>query len=162
MIWAGIGQGFAAAIVYFLAVLVVLRALARIDPMFTVLASALAAYVAMLFAFPFAGQAVNFWVFSTSYWFFALCFLMAFGAVYKSVSLQILLQLSQQPDRSERTATLRTQYVFGRSFQDRLALIVDRRLATENPDGLSLTASGNRLARRARAVQRAFGVMRSG
>lgn len=162
MIWIGIAQGLVAAIVYFFSVLVSLRALRRRDPMFIVLEVAAAAYVVVFAALVLLGQAVNFWVFSTSYWFFVLCFLMAFGATYKSLSLQILLQLSKKPDRSELVELLREQYVFGKSFRDRLDLIVELGLANKNENRLRLTPSGKMLAGCVRAVQRAFGIMRSG
>ncbi|MEM9204757.1 MAG: hypothetical protein AAGA88_00355 [Pseudomonadota bacterium] len=162
MICAGIAQGLFAAVAYFLVLLIALRVLRRTDPMFTVLAVALVAYACMFGLLIAAGQIVNFWIFSTSYWFFVLTFLMAFGAIYKSLSLQILLQLSHKPGRQESAEVLRMQYVFGRSYSDRLSLLVERGLVAKTLSGLSLTAEGRALANRVRAAQRAFGIERSG
>lgn len=162
MIWAGVTQGLLAAAIYILTLLIMLRLQRRVDPMFTVLIVAFAAYACLFSLLIAAGQIVNFWTFSTSYWFFVLTFLMAFGAIYKSLSLQIILQLSRRPRYRESVELLKLQYVFGRSYSDRLTLIVEHGLATETARGLLLTKEGKALANRMRAVQRIFGIARSG
>jgi hypothetical protein len=108
------------------------------------------------------GQRVLFWPLSASYWFLTLCFLMAFGAIYKSISLRILLDLLDRPNRSESGEAILKRYVQHESYRDRLRILVTDGLATREHAGFQLTRKGRRIAATARAVQRLFRIERSG
>lgn len=161
MSWLPILQGFAAAVAYGLVLLVALR-VSRRSPTLVVLATAAVVYVAAAAVFMLLGQVVGFWAYSTTYWFLVLCFLMAFGAIYKSLSLRILLDLTEKSELTGSADELAQRYIFGSSFEDRLGIAVDGGLAARSADGLSLTSRGRALASRVRAAQRAFGITRSG
>ncbi len=151
--------GFAA---YFAAVLMLLRTLNRQEPALVVTATSVAAYVAMLVGATGLGQKILFWPVSVTYWFLALCFLMVFGAIYKSVSLRIVFDLYKQPNRSDRYEAILDRYVQRESYQDRLRILVVDGLATREPTGLQLTPKGHGIAAVAHALQRFFQIEHSG
>lgn len=109
-----------------------------------------------------AGHTVNFWVYGTGYWFCSLCFLVAFGAIYKSLSLRILLDISERPGRTDSYERIFAQYVGRESFENRLQVIERNGLAVCSGCRFSLTACGKRLIGAIRAVQRTFGISKRG
>jgi len=162
MIEAGIIQGIIAFCGFGALLLVLLRAFHKVEAIFVVLLAALLVYPVSLAGFVGLAHPVNFWVFSTSYWFFVLSFLMGFGAIYKSLSLRMLLTLLETPTHEHSAESFRKEYIFGDSFNNRLQLMVDQGLAEQTDDGLSLTVRGANWANRLVTLQRAFGIMRSG
>ena len=126
------GLGFVA---YLTVVLVLVRVLNRMAPALVVTASSLVVYVTMLLVAARLGRAVRFWPVSATYWFLALCFLTAFGAIYKSISLRILLDLLNRPDRSERLEAILDRYVRRESYQARLSILVADGLTTQETAG---------------------------
>lgn len=162
MIAAGIMQGVSAFLVYVALLLVLLRALRNAEATFVVLGAALLVYPTSISVIVAMGHLVNFWVFSTSYWFLVLSFLMGFGAIYKSLSLRMLLTLLETPMHEHSAEAFRKEYIFGDSFNNRLQLIVDQGLAERVGDRLRLTSRGASWANRLIRLQRAFGIMRSG
>jgi hypothetical protein len=147
---------------YAAAVAVLLRAIHRWSPALVVTTTSVGAYLATVGVAAGMGRRVLFWPLSASYWFLALCFLMAFGAIYKSISLRILLDLLDRPDRSESYEAIHKRYVQHESYQDRLQILLAEGLATRECAGFQLTRKGRRLAAIAHAVQRFFGIERSG
>ncbi|MFO0822107.1 MAG: hypothetical protein U0792_03140 [Gemmataceae bacterium] len=91
----------------------------------------------------------------------AVCWLFAFSAVYKSVSLRILTQLDRTPGHSLPFAAIATEFVQP-EFVARVGVLVKMRCAVEVPDGFLATETGNATARRIGLIQRACGVEVSG
>lgn len=143
-------------------VLVLLKRLNRMAPAFVVTASSLVVYVTMVLVAAGLGWPVRFWPVSATYWFLALCFLTAFGAIYKSISLRILLDLLNRPNRSERFEAILDRYVQRESYQARLSILVADGLATQETAGFQLTPKGRRIAALVRALQTLFRIERSG
>ncbi len=85
--------GAAGALIW-LAVVVVLLRLSKRSPALIVVLSAAVVYLAVLFSALALAQRVALWPFSAAYGFLTLCVLMLFGALYKSVSLRMLGDLS--------------------------------------------------------------------
>lgn len=162
MIAEGIVQGTIAFCGYVGTLLILLRVFHKVEATFVVLLAALLIYLASAAIFVGLSYSVNFWIFSTSYWFLVLSFLMAFGAVYKSLSLRMLLTLLEEPTHEHSAESFRNKYIYGVSFNDRLRLIVDQGLAEQVGGRLSLTKHGEKWARRMVTLQRAFGITRSG
>jgi len=131
-------------------------------PALAVMTGSVVVYVTMLLDAAGLGRAVRFWPVSATYWFLALCFLTAFGAIYKSISLRILLDLLNRPDRSERLEAILDRYVRRESYQARLSILVADGLATQETAGFRLTPKGRRIAALVRALQRFFRIERSG
>jgi hypothetical protein len=157
----GITQGLLGFVVYLVAVPLLLRLRPGAEPATVVLAVALALWLVSLVALLAAGQRVNFWAFSISYSFLVLCFLMAFGAVYKSISLRVVAYLYRSPNHSASPQALERD-ILERSYQERLAILADRRYADRAEDRLTLTRSGERVASWAGCLQTAFRITRSG
>lgn len=149
----------------FLAILVVLR-VSRREPAILVVATPLAVYALGLLGLgvtAWRDEAPNFWVVSIVYWFLVLSFLMVFGAVYKSLSLRMLLSLLEAEGRTMDDEELAERYIKQQSFKDRLAVMVDKQLATIDQDGsVRLTARGGSVARLARRVQDIYRIEKSG
>lgn len=162
MIVQGMMQGATAFAAYVIVVLLLLRAVRKNEPTFIVLFSALLVFPLSITVWFLLQMQINFWVFSTAYWFLVLCFLMGFGAVYKSLSLRMLLELLEKPDHTHSAEEFRQEYIFGDSFHHRLQLIVDQGLAERHDGSLSLTVRGKKWAEAIIGVQRAFGITRSG
>jgi hypothetical protein len=154
-----------AGAVAFLAYLISVAALLRRSegsPAKTAILMALALYPpALLLAGVALGRA-PFWAFSASYWFLTLCFLMVFGAVYKSLSLRMLLDLLEAPGRSSAKDELFARYIRDVSYRHRLEVIQESGFATRTGEGFTLTERGRGLARIIATLQRAFAIERSG
>lgn len=146
---------------YLALVLVALR-LSNAAPAVIVIVSAFAAYLGMAAAVAAASPPFRFWPSSAVYWFLAICFLMVFGAVYKSISLRILAELCMRPGRREDYQAILGRYVHRESFQGRVRILVADGLATDDGGGLVLTQKGRRIAGAVAALQWLFRIERSG
>ena len=152
--------GFAA---YLAAVLVLLRGAPRMAPSILVTATAPVVYVAILAAsVAVASGRVLFWPLSASYWFLTVSFLMAFGAIHKSISLRILLDLLDCPGRCDRYDAILRRCVEYESYRARLEIIESDGLATREATGFRLTPKGRRIAAIAHGCQRLFKIEHSG
>lgn len=158
----GFELGFLAFLAYLALVLVLLRVNHRRDPAWLVLIALPVAFAAAMSLFVALDCRFNFWSFATGYSFFSLCFLMAFGAVYKSLSLRILLDLLDKPDRSDSYDNIYKRYLVEDSFHNRLTVIRDKGLVTTSGDRYLLSARGEALSSRVLALQRLLGISRSG
>jgi len=158
----GIAQGLLGFALYLGTVSLGLRLWARMEATFLVLAATGVDFFLTLAVLLVFGQSVNFWAFAVSYSFFVLCFLMAFGALYKSISLRILHDLSKKVGRAEIYDAVLGRYIAEESFQNRLIVILRNGLAVRVGDCFALTERGHSIAASMRAVQKAFGIMHSG
>ncbi len=158
----GLAHGVVCFVFYVLAVLVVLRVDRTREPALLVVVLAAVVGVAGPVVFAWLGPAFNAWVLLASYSFLTLGFLVGFGAVYKSLSLRILLRLLDTPGRTGSYQAIFDAYLIEDSYQNRLSVIVDKGLVDLQDGQLSLTARGRVLAQRVRAIQRAFGITHSG
>ncbi|MBI2770760.1 MAG: hypothetical protein HYX47_14130 [Burkholderiales bacterium] len=159
---SGFTQGIVAFGAYVLLVLAALRLAPRVEPALVAVAAAFVACIAALPALSVLAPGFNFWVYLVSYWFLATCFLMAFGAVYKSLSLRILADLLARPGRSDDYQDIFSRYLVEDSYQNRLSVIRDKGLVTVTGGSYELAEPGRRLARRVQKVQLWFGITRSG
>ncbi len=158
----GLTDGLVTFIVYVVAIATLLRAFPQWGPSTVVVGLAVfLTFTAPVILFVL-GRPVNIWAFLCSYFFFTLCFLMAFGALFKSVSLRMLSDLANKPGRSESYDRLFGDYVTGDSFADRLAIAQNKQFALKEGSRYRLTERGRVLATNVRNVQRLFGITRSG
>ena len=102
------------------------------------------------------------WPLVACYSFLSLVFLLAFGAIYKSISLRILGDLLGRPGRRDRYEAILARYIEDESYRTRLALLVSEGLARREAAGFRLTARGERLGRAVSTVQRLFHIGASG
>jgi len=162
MMTAAILQGLLSFAAFVVAFLVVMRISSRPQPATTAIGLAIAMHPVALALLLAAGRTVNFVVFSISYCFFTLCFLMVLGAVYKSISLRILLDLAGSPQRSAGYDDVLQRYIVAESYLDRLELIRAKRLVSVDGNRLSLGYLGLRIARTVQAIQNLFRIEHSG
>jgi len=146
---------------YMLATNVLLRTL-RTSPVVVVVAAALVLYPIGLLCPLLLDKTVLFWAYSSSYWCLVSVFLMAFGAILKSISLRILLDLLERPDHSEDYKALLQRYLIEVSLQDRLVVMQELGLAYRNNATYELSEKGRTLARRVRFLQSLFAIEKSG
>lgn len=151
--------GFA---VYLLLVLVALRALRRVAASAIVTGAAVVTYVGLVAVAGASGTAVRFWPLSASYWFPSLCFLMVFGAIYKSISLRILSDLIDRPACADRYDAVLGRCIEGDSYPNRLQVMADAGLAVRGASDLCLTPKGRRLAASVARLQALYKIERSG
>jgi len=105
---------------------------------------------------------ILFWPLFASYSLLSLTFLLAFGAVYKSISLRILGDLLQRPGRSDDYQGILARYIEEESYRARLSLLLSEGLATREDARLRLTPRGWRLANAVSTLQRFFAIRSSG
>lgn len=159
---AGIAQGWWGFVAYVLSLTVLLRLVRGAGPTLVVLAAAIAIGVLAIAVSAGLGQRVNFWGFAASYGFFTLTFLMGFGAIYKSISLRILLDLSNRPGRAELYDRVLDRFIVQESFRNRLAVIEEQQFAARIGGCFALTRRGRRLACAIAMIQKFYRVGRSG
>jgi hypothetical protein len=157
-----VATGLAGFAAYLLLVIVLLRTLRGMAPSLVVTIASIVAYVGTVATALASDSTVLFWPLSASYWFFALCFLMVFGAIYKSISLRILLDLSKRPHRTDRYESVLSRYVEGESYQDRLTVMLTAGLVVGGAQALRLTTKGRRLAGTVDRIQTMYKIERSG
>ncbi len=156
-----LGFGAAGFAAYVGTVLLMLRVSNRTTPALVVTTSALAVYVTMIVAASL-DRTVLFWPMSAMYWFLSACFLMGFGAIHKSISLRILLDLLNQPGRADRYEGILTRYVQQESYQRRLGILEEAGFAIRGAAGYEVTPKGRRLAATVDALQSIFKIECSG
>ena len=147
---------------YVAVVAVMLRLRRTASAAFVAITVALFAYVAALVVAIGLNRAVNFWTTSIIFWFATMIFLMGFGALYKSVSLHILVDLLARPGQAELCSAILQRYIVTESFENRLALMLGNKWAIPVSAGYVLTERGEHLARLLAALQRTFAIQRSG
>jgi len=147
---------------YLSVALIALRVFSRKPRSGVVVLTALLAYAGLVGWAAVQHVSISFWSVSAMYWCPTLGFLMVFGAVYKSISLRILLDLASRPDRAESYQAILKRYVQQESYLARLAILSAAGLADRLPEGLQLTPKGLRIAAICRTLQSAFRIEQSG
>lgn len=142
---------------YVILTLIVLRISSK-SPAAIVCILAMGIYMLALVAPLLPLMHIEFFAFSTAYWFLCAIFLLAFGAVYKSISLKILLNLLEREDRSESYDVILTRYILQNSFQNRLEIMRTSGFIIVNHGNFQLTEKGRSLASRVRLLREFFGL----
>jgi hypothetical protein len=161
-ICADVAFGIAGFVAYLAVIALVLRSPWGSSPARAAIGIALLAYAAVVAAAALFGRNANFWTVSIVFWFATLLFLMAFGALYKSISLRILLDLLDRPGQAGLYSAILARYVAAESFESRLRVMKENGFAVATPGGYALTDKGRRLARLVGALHRLFAIERSG
>jgi hypothetical protein len=138
-----------------------LRRPCRTPPVVRHAASALGTHVVGVAVAAGAVGPFAYWPAAAVSGFGAVCWLFAFSAVYKSVSLRVLTELARTPGGALPLDEITEEYVRS-EFAARVAVLVKMGCAEETEDGYAATAKGNSTARRIEAVRRACGVSGGG
>jgi hypothetical protein len=87
---------------------------------------------------------------------------MLFGALYKSVSLRMLGDLSKAKGHALPEQELLARYIEEDSFSRRVAILLEQGHAERTPDGLNLSSKGRSIAAGIYGLQRVFAIRASG
>lgn len=99
----------------------------------------------------------RYWDAASIFGFCVMAYVFAFGAVYKSVSLEILLGLVDRPRRSAPISDIAERQVPA-LFQGRIGNLVDGGLVEPLDSHFAATAAGRVMAARVGRLRRAFGI----
>jgi hypothetical protein len=154
--WGAAGFG-----VYFLTLLLVLRLPGRVAPVLRHVGLALLIHLGMVVGAICFLAPRSYWHGAALYWCCFLLTLFAYSAVYKSVSLEILAQLARRETQSLTLPDISDGYIRP-TFDRRIDILVAAGHVVEGDGRFHLTEAGRRLARRFGAVQKLFGITRSG
>lgn len=99
----------------------------------------------------------HYWDAASIFGFCVMAYVFAFGAVYKSVSLDILLGLMGRPGRKAPLSQIIEQQV-PNLFQGRTKTLVDGGLVEQVGTLYAATAAGRNMASRIGRLRRAFGI----
>ncbi|KYG24892.1 hypothetical protein SE92_07475 [Bradyrhizobium sp. AT1] len=99
----------------------------------------------------------QYWNAASIFGFFVMGYVFAFGAVYKSVSLDILLGLLDRPERKAPLSDIAERQVPA-LFQGRIGNLVEGGLVEPVDSRFAATAAGRTMADRVGQLRRAFGI----
>jgi hypothetical protein len=103
----------------------------------------------------------RYWNATSVFGFGVMSYVFAFGAVYKSVSLEILDSLTRQPERTVPLPDIVDRQIPD-IFRERTEILLSGGLVTRIGPCFETTAAGGKLARRIAQIRRTFGIGDSG
>lgn len=111
----------------------------------------------------FLGPRFSILIFMGAYAFPSLIFLALFGAIYKSLTLRMLLKIYDCERHQELYSRLFDEYLVGDGFCNRINLLIANNLTVINGQGeLILTEKGCRLAKSVCFIQKILSIAKSG
>ncbi|MHC2618462.1 hypothetical protein ACVIW2_000494 [Bradyrhizobium huanghuaihaiense] len=99
----------------------------------------------------------RYWDAASIFGFGVMGYVFAFGAVYKSVSLDILLGLAERPERTAPLSDVVERQVPA-LFRGRTGILMDGGLVEQVDSRFAVTAAGQIMAGRIGRLRRAFGI----
>jgi hypothetical protein len=162
MTMSDVTSGLVGALLYLVAVVLWLRVRPATSPTVTVVLAVLPVYLCVLVGAGMVLQPVRFWPMTAAYALGALVFLLFFGALYKSVSLRIMMDLLKQPGAAAPYASIEERYMQTESFEARVTLLRAEGFMTGRDTALQLTEKGARLGWFVDRLQRMFAIETSG
>lgn len=154
--------GFIVGLCWVLLVAILLRILPRIAPVLIFVLSILFSEIVLFFFGLMLFDRFYFWQASAIFGLIGVTNFFLYGAVYKSVSLEILTHLAAQPNRKICKQHL-IEAVARPCVEQRMELIVELGLATKSNQGqYQLTLSGLEKVKQLNKIQNIFGIHESG
>jgi hypothetical protein len=160
--WTALLFGGLGFLLYLACVVIMLRIACAAGPSRIVIGAAVIVGIATVVGALVVRPVILFWPLFASYSLLSLTFLLVFGAVYKSISLRILGDLLQRPERSDDYQGILARYIEEESYRARLSLLVSEGLADREGAGFRLTPKGGRVAKAVSNLQRFFAIRSSG
>lgn len=149
--------------VYTISIVIALRFTKKISPTLWVCSLALSVYFFALILIGILGVRIYFFPFSSFYWFLTLCLLMFFGAIYKSISLQMMLHLFNQPGKTDFYEVILERYIKDQSYINRIEILLSKKMIERQDNAsFSLTKKGNSFAKHLTIIQHALSIKESG
>ena len=103
----------------------------------------------------------QYWTAASVFCFGAIVYVQVFGAVFKSISLRILLDLTRRPGGRIDLDEISLQQI-PHIFAERCDILIETGMVAHDHDGFVPTAAGRKLARRVAWFRRLFGIGDSG
>jgi hypothetical protein len=133
------------------------RAGSTIAPVIILAIAAVIAHVASVVLGVITVQQFQYWNAASIFSFGAMLYVFAFGAVYKSVSLEILLDLAQRPGRTALLADI-VDHDVPEIFRGRTDILVSGGQVEREGPCFAVTATGRAMADRIAQLRRAFAI----
>ncbi len=160
--WTALLFGGLGFLLYLACAVIMLRIACAVGPSRIVIGAAVIVGIVTVAGALVVRPVILFWPLFASYSLLSLTFLLAFGAVYKSISLRILGDLLQRPERYDDYQRIVARYIEEESYRARLSLLVSEGLAEREDSRFRLTTKGWRLAKAVSNLQRFFAIRSSG
>ena len=160
--WTALLFGGLGFLLYLACAVLTLRIACAVGPSRIVIGAAVVVGIVTVAGALVMRPVIFFWPLFASYSLLSLTFLLVFGAVYKSISLRILGDLLQRPERSDDYQGILARYIEEESYRARLSLLVSEGLAEREDAGFRLTPKGWHLAKAVSNLQRFFAIRSSG
>jgi hypothetical protein len=152
-------NGFFLFLILFFVFLIVSRVAKSRSPATILCLSSLSVYGVGLLFFIALNIPVKFFEFSSSYWFFSFSMMMVFFAVYKSISLRMMLDLENKPATLE---LILSEYIQQESYKERLNILIQNGFVDGAPQGYQLSLKGKKYATVILYIQKIFSINQSG
>jgi Na+-transporting NADH:ubiquinone oxidoreductase subunit NqrB len=152
-------NGFFLFLILFLVFLIASRVAKSRSPATILCLSSLGVYGLGLLFFIAFDISVKFFDFSSSYWFFSFSMMMVFFAVYKSISLRMMLDLENKPATLE---LILAEYIQQESYKERLNILIQNGFVDSTPQGYQLSLKGKKYATVILYIQKIFNINQSG
>jgi Ca2+/Na+ antiporter len=133
------------------------RAASSVPPVIILATAAVISHGASVLLGVAAMPQLQYWNAASVFSFGAMLYVFAFGAVYKSVSLEILLDLARRPQRRTPLADIVERQVPD-IFRRRTDILVEVGQVERVGSTFAITASGRKLADRIAHIRRAFAI----
>ena len=133
-------------------------------PIGSVAVLAIAAVIAHLVSVALGAENIQifqYWNAASLFGFGVMSYVFAFGSVYKSVSLEILLDLAQQPQHTAALAEIVDGHV-ANIVRRRADILVDTGLVERSGSHFAITDGGRKLSKRIACLRRAYAISDSG
>jgi hypothetical protein len=133
------------------------RAVPSVPPVIILALSVVVSHLASVLAGAATTPHFHYWNAAAVFGFGAMLYVFAFGAVYKSVSLEILLDLAQRPEHKAPLSDIVDRQVPD-IFRKRTEILVGGGQVEHAGSSFVVTATGRKLADRISRIRRAFGI----
>src|ERR1700722_13814356 len=152
-------NGFILFLILMCTMLILLRITKKPSPPTLFCLSSLLFYTTGKIVLIFLQIPLKFFQFSASYWFWTFSTMMVFFAVYKSISLRMMMNLQRRPSTLNE---ILSNYIQQESYTSRIDVLVQNELIKKTSGGYQLTLKGKRCAMIIGLVQKLFNINQSG
>lgn len=151
-----------AGILFFTMLAPLMQAIARrgaspIAPVTILVIAAIVSHLASLLLGVMTVRQFQYWNAASIFGFGVMLYVFAFGAVYKSVSLELLLDLARRPGHAATFSDI-VEHRIADIFRARIEILVDGGQVERAGSSFVVTSAGRALAGRVAQIRRAFAI----
>lgn len=149
--------------IYLLTIIISLRLFKNISPTIQVCSFPILIYCLGLTVIVILKVKILFFLFSSLYWFLTISLLMVFGAVYKSISLRMMLNLLKKPNKAELYEIVLKKDIENKSYLERVNILQKKNwIKPSKNQTFVLTERGRFFAKSIGLLQALFSIKESG